>query len=85
MLTAQTIQKKLRTIEGLHALELIPVSALATPFFYLRGYVQFHGERFVFQTEIKITEFQSDHDVARLGAALLASVAKANDKHVPQG
>jgi hypothetical protein len=81
-MNAATIQKKLRTIEGLHAIEVNPVSAVATPFFVIKGYVQFHGERFVFQTEIKITEFNTNEDVARLGASLLAAVAKADDKHL---
>lgn len=79
-MNATQIQRKLRTVEGLHAIELIPVSNVATPFFHVRGYVDFQGERYVFQTEIKITEFNSEMEVARLGASLLAAVARANGK-----
>lgn len=75
-----TLARKLRTIEGLHDVRLEPVGGVVSPYFNLVGRVFLHGEPFEFRTEIRVDEFHADEDVARLGASLLAAVAKANDK-----
>lgn len=77
---AKDIERKLGTIEGLRNIRVMPISAVATPFFVVRGDVFLLGEPYALSTEIKITEFNSDNDVARLGASLLAAVAGASRK-----
>lgn len=79
-MNAQQIESKLRTVEGLHDIKLEPVSEVATPYFYLVGNVLLHGEPYFFKTEIKVTEFHTNDDVAQLGASLLAAVLRANQR-----
>jgi hypothetical protein len=75
------IEQKLRSVDGLQSVEMTPVSSIASPFFVLTGYVLFSGERFLFKTEVDIREYNSNERVAYLGAMLLASVARANQRH----
>lgn len=79
-----TLARKLRSIEGLQEVRLEPVGGLVSPYFYIYGHVFLHGERYEFRTQIRVDEFHTADDVARLGASLLAAVAVANRKTAPK-
>lgn len=79
-MNAQQIENKLRSIEGLRDLKLEPLSVVATPIYKVSGNVFLRGEPYRFETEITITDFRTNDDVARLGAGILGAFEGANRK-----
>lgn len=77
---ARHIQRKLNSVDGLRELRLEPISEVATPFYKIVGPVYLHGTPYHLETEIKVTEFNSNDEVARLGASLIAAIERATQK-----
>jgi hypothetical protein len=77
---ARTIERKLRTIEGLQEVEVVPAHAVMTPYFDIKGKVHLYGEVYVFATQIDMRQFLSSMDVAKLGASILAAFQGAEKK-----
>lgn len=82
-MNAQQIEQKLNSIDGLNFVVVEALHAVATPYFSVKGAVFMHGQMYNFETEIDVQQFQSNEQIARLGASLLASVEGAKRKLQP--